>query len=73
MRQKAADAVSYKKELEVQTDLRTADSYTTSFDPESDVDLFSDRTSTESLIKDVEKPYIPRDRGLPKVRLFSIT
>ena len=70
MRQKSAAAVGYKKELEAQDERRDVDSYTTSFEPESDIDLFSDRTSTESLIKEAEKPHKSREGAVPKVRLL---
>lgn len=70
MRQKSAAAFGYKKELEAQDGRLGVDSYTTSFDPESDIDLFSDRTSTESLIKEAGKPYKSRERSILKVRLL---
>ena len=69
MRQKSAAAVSYKKQLETEDERIVSDSYTHSFDPESDVDLFSDKTSTESLIKAAENPSKPRAHVRPKVNM----
>ena len=66
-RQNSSDALNYKKKLETQPEPLAVDSYSTAFDADSDVALFSDRTTTESLIKEAKKTSKLKDRGKPKV------
>lgn len=62
-KQKSHEIEAYRKEIDSKPAI---DSYSSMFDADSDIDLFSDQTTTESLVEEAQKPAKAKQR--PKVR-----